>query len=119
MATKGYKPQLFLEGWIAQSGGFERVSPSQVKSLAYIHLSGGDPPGEMNSGKKSMNIADEIEHAAEGAQKLVSGYLEASQGFPAKAGQEAWKRKNDYDHLSRWREWGLGVDDSSSEDEGE
>lgn len=118
-ATKGYKPQLFLEGWIAQSGGFERVSPSQVKSLAYIHLSGGDPPGEMNSGSAKMDIAEEIEHAAEGAQKLVSGYLETSQGFPAKAGQEAWKRKSDYDHLSRWREWGLGVDDSSSEDEGE
>ena len=70
-------------------------------------------------GGSGGNTGVEIEHAAKGAQKLVSGYLETSLGFPAKAGQEAWKRKSDYDHLSRWREWGLGVDDSSSEDEGE
>jgi ATP-dependent helicase/nuclease subunit B len=115
---KGYKPQLYLEGWIAREGGFTGLPASAVDELMYIRLSGGDPPGETNTGTKGLDISQEIEDAAGGVQRLVSAYLDEAQGFPAKAGQEAWNRKSDYDHLSRWREWGMGSTDDTDEGEG-
>ena len=44
---------------------------------------------------------------------LIASYLKATQAYPARAGEEAWNRKGDYDHLSRWREWGQGSDQAS------
>jgi ATP-dependent helicase/nuclease subunit B len=117
--TKGYKPQLFLEGWIAQQGGFATLPAATVSELLYIRLSGGDPAGALIRPSDRLDIADEIEIAADGVRSLITGYLAATQAYPAKAGQEAWNRKSDYDHLSRWREWGQGSESGSDSGDGE
>lgn len=117
--TKGYKPQLFLEGWIARTGGFERLPAAAVEELLYIRLSGGDPPGALIGPSGKVDIAAEIDHAADGVRSLIASYLSAAQAYPARAGEEAWNRKSDYDHLSRWREWGQGSDHGSDNGDGE
>ncbi len=116
---KSYKPQLYLEGWIAEQGGFAKLPDTQVEELLYIRLSGGDPPGTLIGPSGKLNIADEIENAADGVRSLITSYLSATQAYPARAGEEAWNRKGDYDHLSRWREWGQGSDHGSDNGEGE
>ena len=40
-------------------------------------------------------------------REAIRDYLQAGQAYPARAGQEAWNRKGDYDHLSRFGEWDL------------
>jgi len=120
--TKGYKPQLFLEAWIAQQGGFGVLSKASARELMYIRLSGGEPAGEINtgpSGKKAIVVEDEVEVAADGVKQLIAAYLDGQQAYPAKPGQETWDRKGDYDHLSRWREWAMGSEANSKEGEGE
>ena len=117
--TKGYKPQLFLESWIAQQGGFDDLPAAPVSDLLYIRLTGGDPPGELIGPSGKLDIASEIETAADGVRSLIAGYLQAGQAYPARAGQEAWNRKGDYDHLSRWREWGQGSDHGPDAGDGE
>ncbi|MEO9877316.1 MAG: PD-(D/E)XK nuclease family protein, partial [Anderseniella sp.] len=116
---KSYKPQLYLEGWIAQQGGFGKLPAAQVSELLYIRLSGGDPPGALIGPSGAVDIADEIENAADGVRSLITSYLSATQAYPARAGDEAWNRKGDYDHLSRWREWGQGSDYGSDAGDGE
>ena len=116
---KSYKPQLYLEGWIAQQGGFAKLPATQVEELLYIRLSGGDPPGALIGPSGTVDIADEIENAADGVRSLIASYLSATQAYPARAGEEAWNRKGDYDHLSRWREWGQGSDHGSDAGDGE
>ncbi len=116
---KGYKPQLYLEGWIAQQGGFERLPAAIVEKLLYMRLSGGDPPGVLIGPSGNVNVADEIQHAADGARELIAGYLNEEQVYPARAGEEAWNRKGDYDHLSRWREWGQGSDRATDDGDSE
>ncbi|WP_108879910.1 double-strand break repair protein AddB [Anderseniella sp. Alg231-50] len=116
---KSYKPQLYLEGWIARQGGFAKLPATQVEELLYIRLSGGDPPGALIGPSGNVDIADEIEKAADGVRSLIASYLNATQAYPARAGEEAWNRKGDYDHLSRWREWGQGSDHGSEAGDGE
>ncbi len=116
---KSYKPQLYLEGWIAEQGGFADLPAAQVEELLYIRLSGGDPPGALIGPSGKVVVADEIENAADGVRSLIASYLQASQAYPARPGQEAWNRKGDYDHLSRWREWGQGSDYGSDSGDGE
>lgn len=116
---KGYRPQLYLEGWIAQQGGFEQLPAGSVEELLYMRLSGGDPPGALIGPSGNVDVSQEIQHAADGARTLIASYLNPAQVYPARAGEEAWNRKGDYDHLSRWREWGQGSDQASDNGDSE
>jgi double-strand break repair protein AddB len=114
--AQSYSPQLDLEGWILQEGGFGNIGPRSASELMYIRLSGGHPPGELIEPKDSnFPIPDRIETAASGFRQLMASYQRPERGYPARTGDEAWGRRSDYDHLSRWREWGLGRDGSSEE----
>ena len=95
------------------------AAAAPVSDLLYIRLSGGDPPGELIGPSSRIDIDAEIAVAADGVRDLIAGYLDERQGYPARAGQEAWNRKGDYDHLSRWREWGQGSDTSTDSGDGE
>ena len=44
---RSYSPQLDLEGWILQEGGFKGVAACAASELMYIRLSGGHPPGDL------------------------------------------------------------------------
>ncbi len=117
----GYKPQLFVEGWLAKKGAFEGIPAGEAEQLMYIRLSGGEPAGEINASPTDPGyiLAEEIEATAEGVRNIITGYLQPEQGFPARSGEKAWNRKEDYDHLSRWREWGLGTEAGTDEGGGE
>jgi ATP-dependent helicase/nuclease subunit B len=121
--TKTYKPQLFLEAWIARQGGFGGLPKAVARELMYIRLSGGEPAGQINTGpvskKNKIVVEDEVKVAEEGVKKLIAAYLDAAQPYPAKPGQETWDRKGDYDHLSRWREWAMGSDANTTDGDSE
>jgi ATP-dependent helicase/nuclease subunit B len=115
--AQSYSPQLDLEGWILQEGGFKGVAACTASELMYIRLSGGHPPGDLTKPTDpKFPIPDRIETAASGFRQLMAGYLRPERGYRARTGDEAWGRRSDYDHLSRWREWGLGRDGSSEGD---
>jgi ATP-dependent helicase/nuclease subunit B len=115
--AQSYSPQLDLEGWILQQGGFKGVAACTASELMYIRLSGGHPPGDLTKPTDpKFPIPDRIETAASGFRQLMAGYLRPERGYRARTGDEAWGRRSDYDHLSRWREWGLGRDGSSEGD---
>ena len=40
------RPQLLLEGLIAERGGFENLPPAMVSELVYFHLTGRHPAGD-------------------------------------------------------------------------
>ncbi|MDX1717872.1 MAG: double-strand break repair protein AddB [Anderseniella sp.] len=115
--AQNYSPQLDLEGWILQEGGFKGIAPQTASELMYIRLSGGHPPGELiESRDQKFPTPDRIETAASGFRQLMASYQRPERGYPARTGDEAWGRRSDYDHLSRWREWGLGRDGSGEGD---
>ncbi len=110
VTAKTYSPQLELEGWMLAEGAFAAIGKLEASELMYIRLSGGTPAGEVIRPKENDPVATRIEQAREGFHKLMHHYLNPDSRYPARTGDEAWGRRSDYDHLSRWREWGLGRD---------
>ena len=116
--AKGYSPQLELEGWMLADGAFAGIGPLVASELMYIRLSGGTPAGEVIRPKENDPVEARIEQAHDGFIRLMQHYVQPDATYPARAGDEAWGRRSDYDHLSRWREWGLGRQpDSAGGDE--
>ena len=104
----GLSPQLSLEAWIAQSGGFAGVDPGVVSELAYWRLSGGASPGQIISVRSDVN--DLIERARAGLQRLVDVFDDPATPYRAIPRPRHATRYGDYDHLARVAEWSAGSD---------
>ena len=106
----GLSPQLPLEAWIAQSGGFAGVDPGVISELAYWRLSGGASPGQIVSVRGDLE--DLIERARAGLQKLVEAFDDPSTPYRARPrpGPRYAMRYGDYDHLARVAEWSVVPD---------
>ena len=108
--AKDYSPQLDLEGWMLAEGAFDTIGKLTATELMYVRVSGGQPAGEIITPGKNDSVSARIDKASAGFQQLMASYQRPERGYPARTGPEAWNRLSDYDHLSRWREWGLGRD---------
>jgi ATP-dependent helicase/nuclease subunit B len=108
--AKDYSPQLDLEGWMLAEGAFTGIGKLTATELMYIRVSGGQPAGDIIIPGKNDSVSARIETASTGFRQLMASYQRPERGYPARTGAEAWNRLSDYDHLSRWREWGLGRD---------
>jgi ATP-dependent helicase/nuclease subunit B len=104
----GLSPQLSLEAWIAQSGGFSGVDPGAVSELAYWRLSGGANPGQIVSVRSDVNAL--IERARAGLQRLVEVFDDPATPYRAIPRPRHATRYGDYDHLARVAEWSAGSD---------
>ena len=104
----GLSPQLSLEAWIAQSGGFADVDPGVVSELAYWRLSGAASPGQIVSVRSDVNVL--IEHARAGLQHLVEVFDDPATPYRAIPRPRHATRYGDYDHLARVAEWSAGSD---------
>lgn len=105
----GLSPQLSLEAAIAAAGGYKDVSRNDVAELAYIGLSGGDPPGELRRLGDSALLA---EQAVNGLGKLIADYDRAETAYLSRVAVKFEHRTYPYDHLARHLEWSLQMSDA-------
>ncbi len=100
-------PQLPLEAAIMLSGGFSGLKDVRLAGLGYISASGGDPAGV----EHVVKVDDATELAREAYRKLkglVERYDKPETKYPALRRAQFDYRYDDYEHLSRVKEWGLG-----------
>jgi ATP-dependent helicase/nuclease subunit B len=104
----GLAPQLTLQAAILARGGFQGVRAMETAKIAYVHLTGGDPAGEIDWLKLSVMDAA-ARHFAE-LEKLLTAYASEMQAYFPRTRMEKEEDEGDYDHLSRSREWSLSGD---------
>jgi ATP-dependent helicase/nuclease subunit B len=116
----GLSPQLTLEAAILRQGGFERIDAgSSVRELAYVRISGNNPPGKYEPLK--LKIKNETPQPPNEAADYALAQLEAlirkfdNDTEPYRSlNLPMWtNRYGSYDDLARIKEWsaagGLGL----------
>jgi len=103
--AQGYAPQLPLEAWMIDRGGFAPLRAS-VGEIAYWRLSGGDPAGEA----KPLEPDDErrrelIAGAEDGLKALIAAFDDCAMPYRAIPSPERAPVYSDYAHLERRKEW--------------
>ncbi|HXL12734.1 MAG TPA: double-strand break repair protein AddB [Bradyrhizobium sp.] len=119
----GLSPQLTLEAAILKEGGFQGIpAGSSVGELAYIRLSGNNPPGEHKSLELKINKSDAPQSpdvaALEARRKLealILAFENEAQAYTS-LNLSMWSnRYGTYDDLARIKEWsaagGLGLEE--------
>jgi len=119
----GLSPQLTLEAAILREGGFAGIAAgSSVGELAYVRLSGNNPPGEHRTLELKINKSDkplEPDLAADDARQkleaLVRSFEDDNQPYTS-LNLSMWaNRYGAYDDLARIKEWsaagGLGLEE--------
>ncbi|WP_321575867.1 double-strand break repair protein AddB [Sneathiella sp. P13V-1] len=106
----GVSPQLSLEAVMAGKGGFADLGPDGVSviELLYIRLSGGDPAGEARPASKKVSVEELAEGAYEGLCRLIAQFDKEATPYLVSPRPKYASRFNDYEHLSRLREWSGG-----------
>jgi ATP-dependent helicase/nuclease subunit B len=102
----GFAPQLPLEAVIAEQGGFSDLPKGATGELAYLRLTGGNPPGEFLPALGKDEPDEAIANAWEGLAGLIAAYDKADQPYRALVRAE-FAFAGDYDHLSRIDEWAI------------
>ena len=119
----GLSPQLTLEAAILREGGFADIpAGSSVSELAYVRLSGNNPPGEQRSLELKINKGDQPQppdDAADEARRkleaLIRAFEDEGQAYTS-LNLSMWSnRYGSYDDLARIKEWsaagGLGIEE--------
>jgi ATP-dependent helicase/nuclease subunit B len=119
----GLSPQLTLEAAILREGGFKDIAAdSSVAELAYVRLSGNNPPGEHRSLELKIRNTDTPQPPDEAAdyarlelEKLIRKFEDENQAYTS-LNLSMWSnRYGAYDDLARIKEWsaagGLGIEE--------
>jgi ATP-dependent helicase/nuclease subunit B len=119
----GLSPQLTLEAAILREGGFANIpADSSVSQLAYIRLSGNNPPGEQRLLELKINKGDQpqppdvaADEARRKLEALIRAFEDESQAYTS-LNLSMWSnRYGRYDDLARIKEWsaagGLGIEE--------
>lgn len=101
----GFAPQLPLEGYILTQGGFKDVNQKYVSDLLYWHLSVKEEKAKLTSLIKNQDEEDIIEDAYKGLQCLISIFNNENTPYESCPAPQKAPRYNDYEHLSRSKEW--------------
>lgn len=97
-----FDKQLLLEAAMVEMGAFPVLGPVAVDGVSYIQLGGEGA---------TMSREFSTEAAQETWAKFVilaQHYLQNGQGFTARRALQKASDTSDYDHLSRYGEWGAG-----------
>lgn len=106
---EGLAPQLPLEGAIAQAGGFEGLAAAPLAGLEFWRLAGGRDAGEVRTaGKKNGSVETLAESARAGLLDLIAAFDRPETPYLARPRPTAAPRFDDYAHLARQGEWGVG-----------
>lgn len=104
--TSSYSLQLDLEAAILREGGFAAAGPCPVEEVAYLAITGRDPPGEWKRMKGDAVAA--AERALEECRALFADFARPETAYIATDWSDEPNLERDYGQLSRWREWGQG-----------
>src|SRR5712691_10400672 len=119
----GLSPQLTLEAAILREGGFADIpAGSSVGELAYVRLSGNNPPGEQRTLELKINKSDTPQPpdaAADDARRkleaLIRQFEDENQAYTSLNLSMWTNRYGTYDDLARIKEWsaagGLGLEE--------
>jgi ATP-dependent helicase/nuclease subunit B len=100
----GTAPQLALEAAIALAGGFAGVPAGRpVSSLAFWHVTGGEPPGEARLLKADPQPL--AEGARAGLARLVAAFDDPATPYLAAPRGAVAPYADAFEHLARTREW--------------
>lgn len=108
----GYSPQIPLEGAIALQNGFSEIQNPTHIQLAYWKLTGKKKGGEITaipSISKKQDVRELINNSFEGMKSVLNEFNQKERAYEASPHPEKVKF-NDYEHLSRAKEW-LNADD--------
>lgn len=117
----GLSPQLTLEAAILRAGGFDGVDAgSSVSEIAYVRVSGNNPPGEHKALELKIKLSDAPQppdEAADYARKqleaLVQRFEDPQEPYRSLVLPMWSDRYGSYDDLARIKEWsaagGLGL----------
>lgn len=97
----GSRPQLVLEGLIAQDGEFERSAGGALRELLIWRLGGAQGGGSI-APREELTAA--VDHARARLVALLAHYDRPDSVYPAMPRPEI-ATASDYDHLSRLAEW--------------
>jgi len=119
----GLSPQLTLEGAILREGGFDGIpADSSVSQIAYVRLSGNNPPGEQKLLELKINKSDmpqppdvAADEARLKLETLIRTFEDENQPYTS-LNLSMWSnRYGSYDDLARIKEWsaagGLGIEE--------
>ena len=108
--TSGLSPQLPLEAAILAFGKFENLPQLKTASLEYISVSGGREAGEVLPIKPSdgSSTAELVDQKFISLKRLITSYHNSNQPYLPRVAPFKEEGEQDYDHLSRFREWMLG-----------
>ena len=116
----GLSPQLTLEAAILRGGGFQGIdAASSVDELAYVRISGNNPPGEhktleLKIGKETPQPPDEAaDYALAQLAALIRKFEDEAEPYRSLNLPMWTNRYGSYDDLARIKEWsaagGLGL----------
>lgn len=106
-----FDKQLLLEAAMAEKGGFESLGPRAVAKITYIGL-GATPKIE------ETDVTEElVDRVWSDLNRLIARYMAPDQGYPARRAVFEDRFSGEYDHLSRYGEWGMS-DSPTPEDVG-
>jgi ATP-dependent helicase/nuclease subunit B len=119
----GLSPQLTLEAAILREGGFDNIpADSSVSQIAYVRLSGNNPPGEQKLLELKINKSDQpqppdvaADEARRKLEALIRAFENEDQAYTS-LNLSMWSnRYGAYDDLARIKEWsaagGLGIEE--------
>jgi len=119
----GLSPQLTLEAAILREGGFANIpAGSSVSQIAYVRLSGNNPPGEQKALELKIKQSDQpqppdiaADEARRKLEALIRAFENEDQAYTS-LNLSMWSnRYGSYDDLARIKEWsaagGLGIEE--------
>jgi ATP-dependent helicase/nuclease subunit B len=119
----GLAPQLTLEAAILREGGFKDIpAGSSVAEIAYVRLSGNNPPGDhkplelkARQNDKPQAPDDAAREALQKLDALIRAFEQESQAYTSLVLPMWQNRYGNYDDLARIKEWsaagGLGLEE--------
>lgn len=110
----GRNPQLPVEALITAQGTFENLPRDQkAQTLQYWVLKGGKDALEITAVNDEMDSI--IENTYTGLLTLIETYNDEKTPYHCRPNPENIPRFDDYEHLSRIREWGTKKDANESD----
>jgi double-strand break repair protein AddB len=95
-----FAKQLALEAWMVAEGAFDEIGPRPVARAAYLRIGAAYADMPVDLGAEAMAAL------RAGTVDLLGRYARAETGYVARLAPEALSYASDYDHLSRFGEWG-------------
>jgi ATP-dependent helicase/nuclease subunit B len=112
MVKQGFAPQLPLEAAMAAWGGFADLGPAVATRLDYWRLSGGEPPGLIETaGGRDADAVQLAEAALAGLRRLVAEFANEATPYISEPHPVYAPHYSDYRHLARIAEWSAAGDE--------